>query len=163
MTIILVTVVLTLLCVIITHYFGFATKHEYLFFSKRGSQALFFFFLVIFFMSSYLFWFEQKMSITLAEHIVSYQNASPSVLSSLSLGNKNLKKWTFVSTDSSEDIKEFYLRKKNYEEWVIKSRTEDGILIFEKGTINLEIKISKKKDKSHILYVIEDKEIQPEK
>ena len=158
MTFIVIIVALTFICTAIAHYLGFATKEEYLFFNRKSTQSLFFLFLSMFIASVYFFYLELQMPKTLAVYITPYHNADPSILSSLHLKNGNIKKWTFITSDSAEDIKEFYLRKKNYDGWVIKSKTEEGLLIFGRGTSNLTIMIEEQKNnRSKIYYTLEDR------
>ncbi|MCK5475526.1 MAG: hypothetical protein KAI71_03010 [Candidatus Pacebacteria bacterium] len=160
MTLIVIIVVLVLVCTVIVHYLGFATEEEYLFFNRKSAQSLFFLFLSMFVASAYFFYLELQMPKTLAMYMTPYHNADPSILSSLHLKSEDTKKWTFVTNDLAKEIKEFYLRKKNYDGWVIKSKTEEGLLIFGKGDLSLTITTKEQKnDKSKIYYVLKDRSV----
>ena len=160
MTLIVIIVVLVFVCMTVVHYLGFATKEEYLFFNRKSAQSLFFLFLSMFVASAYFFYLELQMPKTLAVYMTPYYNADPLILSSLHLKNEDTKKWTFITNDLAEEIKEFYLKKKNYNGWVIKSKTEERLLVFGKGDLSLTITTEEQKnDRSKIYYTLKDRSV----
>ncbi|MCK5084043.1 MAG: hypothetical protein KAQ64_00105 [Candidatus Pacebacteria bacterium] len=153
----IVLFVIVLACAVLTHYLGFSSKDEFLFFSRRQAQALFFPCLFLLIAVSYVLWREYRVPNELSLHIKPYEGAFVSMWLP-SVSKSDSKHWTFNTFDSPQTVKEYYLKRKNRGEWEIRTKEEEGILVLEKGNLDLTIQITERKNgKSDIFYTLEER------
>lgn len=141
-------------CIVLTHHLGFGSGEELFFLDRRHAQVFFFVFLFLISIISYALWREYRAPIELSSYIEVYDDAQVAMWIPLFFNN-NLKYWDFITFDSPLVIKEYYLKKKNREGWLIRKKSEDNLLVLEKGDFDLIIEIiDKKNGEFRIHYVL---------
>jgi hypothetical protein len=149
--------IIILACTILTHYLGFSSRDEFLFFNRRQAQAFFFLCLFLLTVVSYVLWREYRAPSELSVYVKPYKNAQVSMWVP-SISKSDSKYWTFNTFDSPQAIKEYYLRKKNRDGWEIRTREKESFLVLEKGNLDLTIQIIEGKNgKSDIFYTLEER------
>ncbi|MCK4592303.1 hypothetical protein KAT63_02565 [Candidatus Parcubacteria bacterium] len=156
-TITFVLFIVILVCVILTHYLGFSSKDEFLFFNRHHAQAFFFLCLFLLTVVSYILWREYRAPSELSVYVRPYENAKVSMWIP-SISKSGSKNWTFNTFDSPQAVKEYYFRKKNREGWEIRTKEKERFLVLEKGNLDLTIQIREEKNgKSDIVYTLEER------
>ena len=153
----LILFVIVLACTVLTHYLGFSSKDEFLFFNRRRAQAFFFLCLFLLAAVSCVLWREFRAPGELSEYVEPYENAKVSMWIP-SISKSDSKNWTFNTFDSPQAVKEYYLRKKNRDGWEIRTKEKEGLLVLEKGNLDLTIQIIEKNNgRSDIFYTLKER------